>query len=314
MNAMVRRGLGAVVTVFSFVVAYALYRMSSPEPQRAGYAGGGAARRASHKEECVICLDVLQQPQTMPCGHRFCRGCVASMRRHGDAGAQVCPLCRGAMPNAERLWLEASDLLAQVTRREGTPRDKNEGAPNGPPLPAALQALVGLAVTLCREALAIDPADARVHCTLGYALGAGGDAAGEEAACRAAIAADPQYARAHFNLGVVLGQRGDLAGAEAAYRAAIAADPQHAMAHDNLGVLLAKRGDPAGAEVAFRAALAADPQSAIAHYNLGNILGMRGELAGAARLFAAALKINPSNAQFKATLRLQLTRSRISAC
>ena len=86
------------------------------------------------------------------------------------------------------------------------------------------------------------------------------------------------------------------------------------MAHDNLGVLLAKRGDPAGAEVAFRAALAADPQSAIAHYNLGNILGMRGELAGAARLFAAALKINPSNAQFKATLRLQLTRSRISAC
>ena len=75
---------------------------ATPRPAAVGGAaqgsGGGAA--ASHDEECAICLDALQQPQTMPCGHRFCRGCVASMRQHGAAVAQVCPLCRGAMRDA----------------------------------------------------------------------------------------------------------------------------------------------------------------------------------------------------------------------
>ena len=83
-------------------------------PAAAGGAapGSGGGAGAGHDEECAICLDALQQPQTMPCGHRFCRGCVASMRRHGAAVAQVCPLCRGAMPDGERLGLDANDLLA----------------------------------------------------------------------------------------------------------------------------------------------------------------------------------------------------------
>ena len=69
----------------------------APTAAAAPRSGGG------NEEECAICLEALQQPQTMPCGHRFCRGCVTSMQRHGAAVAQVCPLCRGAMPDAERL-------------------------------------------------------------------------------------------------------------------------------------------------------------------------------------------------------------------
>ena len=165
-----------------------------------GSGGGGAG--ASHDEECAICLDALQLPQTMPCGHRFCRGCVASMRRHCAAVAQVCPLCRGAMPDAERLYVEAVRLLTQHERWA-------KGVLAGAPLPAAVQGLMGKAAALCREALAIDPADAQAHNMLGYALGDGGDQAGAEAAYRAAIAADPQYANAHYNLGYLLGDRGD---------------------------------------------------------------------------------------------------------
>ena len=85
----------------------------------ASAAAGGGARAVAGGEECAICLDALQQPQTMPCGHRFCRGCVASMRRHGAAVAQVCPLCRGAMPDAERLQMEALRLFAQYERQPG---------------------------------------------------------------------------------------------------------------------------------------------------------------------------------------------------
>ena len=238
--------------------AAAMDAATTSHPAAAGGAapGSGGGAGASHGEECAICLDALQLPQTMPCGHRFCRGCVASMRRHGAAVAQVCPLCRGAMPDAERLRVEAGRLLAQHERWK-------KGQPGGAALPAAVQGLVGKAAALCREALAIDPADVHAHYLLGYALGEGGDKAGAEAAYRAAIAADySQQGHAHHNLGILLDGRGDKAGAEAAYRAAIAADPQLAQPHYNLGLLLKKRGDKAGAEAAYRAAIAADPQDA----------------------------------------------------
>ena len=89
----------------SAATAAAMAAAAMPRPAAAGGAahGSGGGAGAGHDEECAICLDALQQPQTMPCGHRFCRGCVASIRRHGAAEAQVCPLCRGAMPDAERL-------------------------------------------------------------------------------------------------------------------------------------------------------------------------------------------------------------------
>jgi len=241
---------------------------ATPRPAAAGGAAQGSGGSASAgDEECAICLDALQQPQTMPCGHRFCRGCVASMRRHGAAVAQVCPLCRGAMPDTERLWLEAHCLIAQHERWK-------KGKPPGVPLPAAVQERLGKAVALCREALAIDPADAQAHDSLGYALNAGGDTAGAEAALRAAIAADPQHEDAHNNLGLLLLERGDKAGAEAACRAAIAADPQHARAHCNLGIVLGESGDHTSAARSFAAALKIDPVIASAKAGLQIALRM----------------------------------------
>ena len=236
-------------------------------------------------EECAICLDVLQQPQTMPCGHRFCRGCVACMRQHGVGEAQVCPLCRGPMPDAERLFLGTALMLMQYDRL-------TKGEQKGAPLSPSAQELLSKATGQIREVLAIDPEHARAHTSLGVALECRGDLAGAKSAYRAATTADPQDAKPHFTLGNVLEARGNLAGAEAAFRTAITLEPQLAMAHGNLGNILMERGDWAGAE-AYRAALAADPQLATAHRALDFLLTARGNAEAVGR---AAITADPQDA------------------
>jgi Flp pilus assembly protein TadD len=264
---------------------------AEPLPAASGGAaqGGGGGAGAGHVEECAICIDALQQPQTMPCGHRFCRGCVASMRRHGAAVAQVCPLCRGAMPDADRLLSEAHRLLTQHERSK-------KGQPAGTPLPAAVQTLLSKAAALCREALAIDPADARAHYTLAYVLETKGDLDGAEAQYIKAIELDPRHVSAHYNLGVLLKKKGDLAGAEAASLKAIEIEPRHVSAHYNLGILLQEKGDLAGAEAAYLKAIEINPRHVDAHSNLGGLLGNKGDLAGAEKEFLRVLEIDPAHA------------------
>jgi hypothetical protein len=136
----------------------------TPRPTAAGgeaQTSDGGACASHHSEECAICLDALQQPLTMPCGHRFCRGCVASMQQHGVGEAQVCPLCRGQMPDPKRLFFEAMHATAQVQRWKGSGGcDVVRGiavAHPGTTMPRWVRKLPPKAVALCQEALSIDP-------------------------------------------------------------------------------------------------------------------------------------------------------------
>ena len=200
---------------------------TAPAPTAAAAAqSGGGVTAAATGDECAICLDALQQPQTLPCGHRFCRGCVAGMRQYCVSVAQVCPLCRGPMPDAARILLDASRLVVQYDRR--WKKDERKGSAQPPWAPELLSRAAGL----FREALAIDPEIASGHFGLGYALHELDDLDGANSAYRAAIAANPQQSitvnQANYNLGNLLRDRGDFTGAEAAFRAAIAVFPQDA--------------------------------------------------------------------------------------
>ena len=59
---------------------------------------------------CSICLEplTLGSAQTLPCGHAFHGPCVEGLRKFGLAKAQVCPMCREALPpGPDQLWEEA---------------------------------------------------------------------------------------------------------------------------------------------------------------------------------------------------------------
>ncbi|NXK91072.1 TRI47 protein, partial [Formicarius rufipectus] len=76
---------------------------------------------------CPICLDVLRDPVTVPCGHNFCQGCLQALRQQpgppdgsGAGGAARCPLCQEPVPASLRLrknraLCELLPLLAAAT-------------------------------------------------------------------------------------------------------------------------------------------------------------------------------------------------------
>ncbi|MCL7038688.1 hypothetical protein MKW94_001902 [Papaver nudicaule] len=58
---------------------------------------GGSTRRIKHGKpqrtddfDCTVCLKLLYEPITTPCGHSFCRACLFQSMDHGNK----CPMCR----------------------------------------------------------------------------------------------------------------------------------------------------------------------------------------------------------------------------
>jgi tetratricopeptide (TPR) repeat protein len=162
------------------------------------------------------------------------------------------------------------------------------------------------AVRSYERGLAVQPENAELWNSLGFALFQQGKSQDAVAALTKAVAADPKHRKAHNNLALAAVDLGELELAEAHYRESLAIEPQPAI-HNDLGFVLERQGLTEEADEQYRQSLALDPTSAAAHANLGASLARAGEFAEAERHFRAALA-QQSSAQSHAGLGFVLAK------
>uniref|UniRef100_A0A8C3RFG2 TRI27 protein n=1 Tax=Cyanoderma ruficeps TaxID=181631 RepID=A0A8C3RFG2_9PASS len=60
-------------------------------------AGPSPAEQLRAEASCPVCLELFQDPVSIPCGHSFCRGCIERCWE-SSRGSFCCPRCRNAAP------------------------------------------------------------------------------------------------------------------------------------------------------------------------------------------------------------------------
>ncbi|HLW23701.1 MAG TPA: sulfotransferase [Steroidobacteraceae bacterium] len=160
--------------------------------------------------------------------------------------------------------------------------------------------LVGLArydeAARCfREALALAPADARLHANLGHALHCLGDFRASIEHSRRAAQLDPRLAQAHLHLGNSLLAMNALYEADAAYRAGLDVAPEHAALHAAQAMAARALGRLAEAETSAQRALALRPGAADTLALLGSLAIDRGRFEAAEELLRQAIAIDPQS-------------------
>jgi tetratricopeptide (TPR) repeat protein len=146
-----------------------------------------------------------------------------------------------------------------------------------------------------RDALKLDPNNAKTWFNLSLALDDLHEFAQERNALEKAIALDASLKMAHNQLGLLDAADGKTADAEKHFLKAMELDPQFAAAQSNLGVLYGRLGRAREAEDLLRKATENDPRLTEAFVNLGLILAGEGRLADAKDELRKAVELSPNN-------------------
>jgi len=146
------------------------------------------------------------------------------------------------------------------------------------------------------RAVAMSPADARVHNNFGQTLAHAGKTQEAIAEYRKSISFKPNYPEAQNNLGIALAMAGHPNEALDHYKAALDANPGYVEAHNNMGRVLQEQGRLNEAIEQYQQALAINPNYAEAHNNLGFALAATGKLDDAMAEYQRAIEDEPKYA------------------
>jgi tetratricopeptide (TPR) repeat protein/thiol-disulfide isomerase/thioredoxin len=206
-------------------------------------------------------------------------------------------------------WLEESRRYADALKhfRDLVQRDPQWALPRRHVAKLYLeQHQLDLAYESARQALDLDPADARAHQTMGLILSARGDQVQAEHHLRTAIKLDARFEEAHNNLGIVLASQGRLDEAVRFFERAIQLDPRFVEAHINLGSAFAGLDNIARAIQHYRRALVIDPNQADAYNSLGSMYARQGQMDAAIVQYQNALRLDPNNQAVRRNLSLAI--------
>ncbi len=160
------------------------------------------------------------------------------------------------------------------------------------------------ALAVYREALELEPNNAKMHYNLGLALEKLGSREEEERELEKTVELDPNLDEARNQLGILLMADGKVSEAEREFKAAILINPTYAEADNNLGTLYGRQGKSSEAATLFRQAIQNNPQYAQAYVNLGVTLASEGKYTEAKQQLEQALRVEPNNSTALTALKM----------
>ncbi len=173
-----------------------------------------------------------------------------------------------------------------------------------PPVEAAWQLLAkgkrDQAVTLLRDLIQANPANADARLLLGSVLMEAGQRTESIAQLREAVRLLPQSAEAHNALGEACNSFGDPAAARPEFERAVALDPHHAQAQANLGDVLLQLNQPQAAVPHLDQAIrlfGSKPDAAYPRYQRAKIYSEQGDAVAAASELEKAVELRPEFAE-----------------
>lgn len=165
------------------------------------------------------------------------------------------------------------------------------------------------ALAVYREALELEPNNAKMHYNLGLALEKLGRREEEERELEKTVELDPNLDEARNQLGILLMAQGKVSEAEREFTAAILINPTYAEAENNLGTLYGRQGKISEADTLFRQAIQNNPQYGEAYVNLGLTLASEGKYAEAKQQLEQALRVDPNNSTALIALNMVKTKT-----